>query len=242
MKSWFKDICTSTVTRKWKLFLYNILYSSTVFQSLLLFSSYQLFEFTSEKVYVVNLNISVCLESGQPCTYQQSVLKEATISMPLCTQNDGFLIKGNTPIFKPYLSSVEIWFPTNNLSCVWRIVIKFWYNICNHKRKAGIDFGGCSPYCLSKRGQKREKNGNFYTPPTKVAGYIVFRSVRSSVCPSVRHTYVNFDFSGTASHIVMKFCTLAHYIKDNTLRPKMGFLGNVCLSEKLRFTFLSTFL
>ena len=38
-------------------------------------------------------------------------------------------------------SSVEIWFPTNNLSCGWRIVMKFWYiNANNHKRKAGIDF------------------------------------------------------------------------------------------------------
>ena len=82
----------------------------------------------------------------------------------------------------------------------------------------------------------------FYTRPTKVAGYIVFRSVRSSVRSSVRHTHVNSDFSGTASHIVMKFCTLTQYIKDNTLQPKMGFLGNVCPSEKLRFTFLSTFL
>ena len=54
-------------------------------------------------------------------------------------------------------SAVEIWFPTNNLSCGWRIVMKFWYNVCNHKRKVGIDFRGIGPYRLSKRGQKGEK-------------------------------------------------------------------------------------
>ena len=87
---------------------------------------------------------------------------------------------------------------------------------------------------------------DFYTPPTIVAGYIVFRSVRSSVCPSVRpsvrHTLLTLIFSGTTSHIVMKFCTLTHYIKDNILQLKMGSLVNVCSSEKLRFTFLLTFL
>ena len=61
---------------------------------------------------------------------------------------------------------------------------------------------------------------------------IVFSFVRSSIHPYVRHTYVNFDISGMPSHIVMKFCTLTHYIKDKTLQPKIGFLGNVCLSEK----------
>ena len=82
---------------------------------------------------------------------------------------------------------------------------------------------------------------SFYTPPTIVAGYIVFRSVRSFVRPFVRHTLLTLIFSGTTSHIVMKFCTLTHYIKDNILQLKMGSLGNVCPSEKLRFTFLLTF-
>ena len=52
---------------------------------------------------------------------------------------------------------IEIWFPTNNLSCGWRIILKVWYNVCNYKRKVGIEFGGCGPYRLSKRGQKGEK-------------------------------------------------------------------------------------
>ena len=54
-------------------------------------------------------------------------------------------------------SSVEIWFPCNNFSCGWPIVMKFWYDVCNYYRKVGIDFGGCGPYRFSKRGQKGEK-------------------------------------------------------------------------------------
>ena len=55
------------------------------------------------------------------------------------------------------LSSVEIWFPCDNFSCGWPIVMKLWYDVCNHHRKVGIDFGGCGPYRLSKRGQKGKK-------------------------------------------------------------------------------------
>ena len=84
----------------------------------------------------------------------------------------------------------------------------------------------------------RLRNCNIFVyPANKSCGVYSFL-----VCSSVRHTYVNSDFSRTASHIVMKFCTLTHYIKDKTLQLKKVFLGNVCLSEKLRFTFLSTFL
>ena len=54
-------------------------------------------------------------------------------------------------------SSVEIWFPCNNFSCGWPIVMKFWYDVCNYYRKVGIDFGGCGPYRFSKRGQKGGK-------------------------------------------------------------------------------------
>ena len=54
-------------------------------------------------------------------------------------------------------SSVEIWFPWNNFSCGWPIVMKFWYDVCNYYRKVGIDFGGYGPYRFSKRGQKGGK-------------------------------------------------------------------------------------
>ena len=52
------------------------------------------------------------------------------------------------------LSSVEIWFPCDIFSCGWPIVMKLLYDVCNHHCKVGIDFGGCGPYRLSKRGQK----------------------------------------------------------------------------------------
>ena len=53
--------------------------------------------------------------------------------------------------------SVEIWFPTNNLSCGSQIAMKFWYNVSSHKMKVGINFGGCGPYRLGKRVQKGPK-------------------------------------------------------------------------------------
>ena len=55
-----------------------------------------------------------------------------------------------------------------------------------------------------------------------------------------RNTLLTLIFSVTTSHKVMKFCTLTYYIKDNILQLKMGSLVNVCPSEKLRFTFLTT--
>ena len=75
-----------------------------------------------------------------------------------------------------------------------------------------------------------------------VYSFSVCSFVRPFVRPFVRHTLLTLIFSGTTSHIVMKFCTLTHYIKDNILQLKMGSLVNVCPSEKLRFTFLLTFL
>ena len=89
-------------------------------------------------------------------------------------------------------------------------------------------------------------NTQIFIPPATIANdscgvysfsvRLFFRSYRPS-------HFVNFDFLGNVtSHIVMKFCTLTPYIKDNILQLKMGSLVNVCPSEKLRFTFLLTFL
>ncbi|VDH92137.1 Hypothetical predicted protein [Mytilus galloprovincialis] len=54
--------------------------------------NYQIYDFPSERVFVVNVNISLCLESTG-CIFQQAVLMDAKLPKPLCDFNEGFSVK-----------------------------------------------------------------------------------------------------------------------------------------------------
>lgn len=77
-------------------------------------SSYQIYEFLSERTFVVNLNMSLCFESSG-CFLHEVLFKDTKLPKPLCDYGNGFLLKGNyyyknalTKIHKEYYDNIFI--------------------------------------------------------------------------------------------------------------------------------------
>ncbi|VDI08519.1 Hypothetical predicted protein [Mytilus galloprovincialis] len=54
--------------------------------------NYQIYDFPSERVFVVNVNMSLCLESSG-CIFQQTILRDIKLPKPLCDFSQGFPVK-----------------------------------------------------------------------------------------------------------------------------------------------------
>ncbi|XP_071145134.1 uncharacterized protein [Mytilus edulis] len=54
--------------------------------------NYQIYDFPSERVFVANVNMSLCLESSG-CIFQQTILRDTKLPKPLCDFSQGFPVK-----------------------------------------------------------------------------------------------------------------------------------------------------
>ena len=52
--------------------------------------SFRLFNLQEDEEYVVDLDLSVCLESGGACSLKQTVLSQAVLPKPQCALTEGF--------------------------------------------------------------------------------------------------------------------------------------------------------
>lgn len=56
--------------------------------------SYKIDSWDGSRTYVVDLNISVCLEYDQPCFQHVAVLRQTLMPKVLCDWTNGYFIKG----------------------------------------------------------------------------------------------------------------------------------------------------
>jgi hypothetical protein len=59
-----------------------------------LFSSFNVHDFASEKVYLLNLNISVCFEAFGECASEVQVFKDTKVPKMACDWSTGYAIPG----------------------------------------------------------------------------------------------------------------------------------------------------
>jgi hypothetical protein len=60
-----------------------------------LFHSFQLFDVPENEAMVVDLDVSVCLESDEVCGFTRNLLSGAIFPIPICSVNEGFKDESN---------------------------------------------------------------------------------------------------------------------------------------------------
>jgi hypothetical protein len=59
--------------------------------------SFRLYDLQEEEAYVIDLDVSVCLESGAACSLKQTVLSQAVLPKPQCALAEGFKRNSKSP-------------------------------------------------------------------------------------------------------------------------------------------------